>query len=116
MTKLLAITVSSFLLVACAAHAEEEDEASTTSAMKCPSPTKDREGFIACMKKETSASESREDRRTGDTSGPTSGTVGSKRCSSLSIRCDGSGSCTCRGNGGPEKACNGSDCDEICCP
>lgn len=93
-------------LFACASEVSEESGTSTAE-LRCPSPTRDREGFIACVKKKTSATKAGE--RTKSETG------GGGRCSSLSIACKDD-RCTCSANGGPEQECNGSDCDEICCP
>ena len=93
------------LLVACSADAEDEELVSSDSALKCPSPTKDREGFIACVKNQTN--------KPPPPSNASTSTKG--KCSSLAISCTDRG-CTCRGNGGPEMACSGSDCQSICCP
>lgn len=103
MTKLLTLALLSFAFVACASDVEEEETTTSSESLTC---TRIGRSF-RCVNDSSS--------KTNQSSKIiVSGSSGSK-CSSLSVKCI-NGECTCRGNGGEEKACDGSNCQQVCCP
>lgn len=129
--QILAVSLLSLFVFGCAEE-EEEEESTSQASLSCPSPVKDRDGFIACVQNKTSGSSSSSSTSTGKggtaSSSQSGGTItigggssspGGGRCSSLSVSCksvNGQNVCTCRGNGGPEQSCDGSNCQQVCCP
>jgi hypothetical protein len=106
----LSLALLAFTFVACAGDVDEDEEeiTSSTEELRC---RRTANGGLRCTSRTGGSSSASSNGQS--TSISVGGNGGS--CSSIQIKCV-NGSCTCRGNNGDEKQCNGSDCQKVCCP